>query len=108
MCYNFIMEFKEVEQTVLEVMSDYADRHNITIDKDFAVTKLFEEVGEYAQAVLIHQKKCRKKKLVPEEISKAELAKELADVVGLAMVNANLFDIDLEDAINRKWMQRKS
>ncbi len=101
------MEFKEVEQRVIKVMSDYSGRHDLTIDKDFAVIKLFEEVGEYAQAVLIHQKKCRKQKLVPEKESKAELAKELADVVGLAMVNANLFDIDLEDAINKKWVKRK-
>ena len=42
-----------------------------------------------------------------EDASKKELAKELADVVGLAILNAHLLDIDLEDAINTKWINKE-
>ena len=86
---------------------DYGERHNIKIDEDFALIKLFEETGEFAQAVLIYRKKCRTSKLVSEEISKKELGRELADVIGMAVVNAHLLNIDLEDAIDKKWINKE-
>jgi len=52
-------------------------------------------------------KKCQKSKRVPDDVSKKELAKELADVVGLAILNAHLLDIDLEDAIDKKWINKE-
>ncbi len=101
------MDFKLLQQKVIKTALDYGKRHNIKIDKDFAMIKLYEEVGEFSQAVLIHRKRCRKKKLISSELSKKELSKELADVVGLAIVNAYLLDIDLEDAIDRKWINKE-
>lgn len=101
------MDFKELQQVIIKNALDYGERHDITIDANFALTKLFEEVGELAQAVLIHQKKCRTKKLVPEDVSKKELGKELADVIGMTIVNAHLFGIDLEDAIDKKWIHKE-
>ena len=101
------MDFKELQQKVVKTALDYGIRHDLQIDKDFAIIKLFEEVGELAQAILIHEKKCRKSKIVPEDASKKELAKELADVVGLAILNAHLLDIDLEDAIDKKWINKE-
>ena len=41
-----------------------------------------------------------------EEIAKKDVAKELADVVGLVMVNAHLMGIDLEEAIVKKWIEK--
>ena len=84
----------------------YGKRNNIAIDKEFAIVKLYEEVGEFSQALLIHQKKSRPEKHVSEEISKNELAKELADVVCMVIVNAHLLGIDLEDAIDKKWINK--
>lgn len=86
---------------------EYGERHNIRIDEEFAMIKLFEEVGEFAQAVLIHKKKCRTVKVVDEAVSKKELGRELADVVGMAIVNADLLGIDLEDAIDKKWINKE-
>jgi len=34
------------------------------------------------------------------------LAGELADIVGLAIINANLLEIDLEKAIEDKWLSK--
>ena len=79
----------------------------MTIDEDFSLLKLYEEVGEFTQAVLIHRKKCRPEKYVSEEDSKQELAKELADVMGMVMVNAHLLGIDLMDAIDKKWINKE-
>ncbi len=101
------MDFKELQKRVVENAINYGQKYNVKIDEDFALLKLYEEVGELTQAVLIHRKKSRPEKHVPEEVSKKELAKELADVVGMAIVNAHLLGIDLEEAIDKKWINKE-
>ncbi len=100
------MTFQEMQKGVLEVAEKYGERFGITIDQDFAIMKLYEEVGEYAQAVLIHRKKSKPNKLRSEKDSKKLLAEELADIIGLAIMNADLFGIDLEKAVKEKWLER--
>lgn len=65
-----------------------------------------EEVGEFAKVVLIYKKKSRPEKHTSEEESKEMLASELADIVGLAIINANLLGIDLQKTIEEKWLSR--
>jgi NTP pyrophosphatase (non-canonical NTP hydrolase) len=101
------MEFKEIQEKVVDCAESYGERYNIKIDEDFALLKFYEEVGELAQAVLVHRKKCRTEKYLPEEESKKEVAKEMADVFGMLAVNAHLLGIDLEEAINKKWITRE-
>lgn len=101
------MKFKDIEKGVIQNAIRYGKEYNVEIDEDFALIKLYEEVGEFAQAVLIHRKKSRPEKHVAEDISKKELAKELADIVGMAMVNAHLLGIDLEEAIDKKWISKE-
>jgi NTP pyrophosphatase (non-canonical NTP hydrolase) len=100
------MEFKEIQEKVVANAKNYGKKYNVKIDEDFALLKLFEEVGEFSQSVLIHRKKCRPEKYISQEESKKELAKEMADVAGMLMVCANLLEIDLEDAINNKWINK--
>lgn len=101
------MDFKELQNKVVLNAMNYGKKYNVEIDEEFALLKLYEEVGELAQAVLIHKKKSRPEKFVSEEASKKELANELADIMGLLIVNAHLLRIDLEEAIERKWIKRK-
>jgi NTP pyrophosphatase (non-canonical NTP hydrolase) len=98
------MEFKELQNKVVRNALNYGKKYHVKIDEDFALLKLYEEVGELAQAVLIQS---RPEKHVSEKISKKELAKELADVIGMVIVNAHLLGIDLEEAINKKWIDRE-
>ena len=100
------MEFKEIQQKAMANARRYGKKHNVQIDENFAILKLYEEVGEFAQAVLIHNKKSRPEKFVDKEISKGMVAQELADIVGMCMVNAELLDIDLEKAIYDKWLYK--
>ncbi len=102
------MNFQELQQQIVENAMNYGKKYHVDIDQDFGLLKLYEEVGELTQAVLIHRKKSRPEKHVPEEISKKEIAKELADVVGMAIVTAHLFGIDLEEAINKKWIKKET
>jgi len=101
------MNFKILEQKVVKNAFDYGKRHHIKFDQEFSAIKLMEEVGEFAQALLIHQKKCRESKFVSKDLSKQELGKEIADVIGMAIVNAHLLGIDLEKAINEKWIDKR-
>ena len=102
------MDFKDLQKKVVQNALEYGRKYNVEIDEDFALLKLYEEVGELAQAVLIHKKKSRPEKHVPEEVSKEELAKELADIAGMVIVNAYLLGIDLEDAIDKKWINKEN
>lgn len=101
------MDFSTLQDGVIQNAVNYGKKFNVTIDEDFALLKLYEEVGEFAQAVLIHRKKSRPEKYVTEEVSKEAIARELADVVGMAIVNAHLLGIDLEKAIDKKWINKE-
>ena len=98
--------FAEFQREILKVAEEYGQRFDVKIDQDFTVLKLCEEIGDYAQAVLIHRKKSKPAKLVSREASKKQLANELADIVGLAIINASLFGVDLEEALKEKWLRQ--
>jgi len=101
------MEFTELQDKLIANLVRYGKNHNIKIDEDFALFKLFEEVGELSQAILIDRKKSRPIKHVSKKESKKQVAAELADIVGMTVVIAHLMDIDLEDALDKKWINRE-
>ena len=100
------MTFHELQQAIIRNANAYGERFHIKIDEDFALLKLYEEMGEFAQAVLIYRKKSRPEKFMPDEKAKELVAAELADVIGMALVNAKLLDIDLEAAFEKKWLKK--
>ena len=102
------MTFDEIRTGILEVAKIYGERFNVDIDQDFAILKLYEEVGEYAQAVLIHRKKSKPEKHTTENETQKRLGEELADIIGMAIVNAELFGIDIQKAIQEKWLSNIS
>ncbi len=100
------MDFKELEKKVIKNAERYCRECGIKLDEDFALLKLYEEVGELAQNILIHRKKCRKEKYLSKEKSKDELAKEMADILGMLIVVSYVLEIDMEEAIKKKWINR--
>ena len=100
------MEFKEVEKLVLKNVERYSKKYNVKIDDYFAILKLSEEVGELSQAFLVHKKKSRPSKFKSENESKENVAEELADVITVSIILANELDIDLEDALNKKCINK--
>ena len=100
------MKFKELQCKIVQNAMNYGEKYGVVIDENFAILKLYEEVGEFAQAILIHHKKSRPEKHLPEDVSKDALAKELADIVGMAVLNAHILGIDLDEAINKKWINK--
>ncbi|MBT3539474.1 hypothetical protein HOF40_02225 [Candidatus Parcubacteria bacterium] len=101
------MQFTELQNKLVQNLVRYGKKHKITIDEDFALFKLFEEVGELSEAILTDRKKSRPIKHVSKEESKKQVAAELADVLGMTVVIAHLMDIDLEDALDKKWINKE-
>lgn len=99
------MEFNELQEKIIKVEEKYGRWNKIDIDQEYALNKLYEEVGEFAQSWLIHRKKCRPSKIISELESKKMLAEELADIIGITIYNAHLLDINLEQAIEAKWFK---
>lgn len=99
------MDIQKLQKEIVQIMHIYAEKHEVEMDTDFGVKKLAEEFGEYVQATLIHQKKCKKEKRLSEAESKKLIAHELADIIGLALFNAHLFNIDVQQAMEEKWLQ---
>ena len=100
------MTFDELQSGILQVAAVYSERFKVKIDHEFAVLKLFGEIGEYAQAVIVHEKKSKPEKYISEEEAKKHLGEELADIIGMAIINADLFGIDIQEAIKEKWLKR--
>jgi NTP pyrophosphatase (non-canonical NTP hydrolase) len=101
------MDFQELRSRVLEHARAYSAKYGVVIDEDFALLKLCEEVGELAQAVLIARGRSRPDKVRPEAEAKAAVAYELADIVGMAIVAADLLGVDLEKAMALKWLRKE-
>lgn len=101
------MDFKELQEKVYDNALNYWKNYWVSIDEDFSLIKLYEEVWEFSQALLIHRKKSRPEKWLPQEESIKDVAHELADVVWMAIVNAKVLWIDLEKALREKWIKEK-
>jgi NTP pyrophosphatase (non-canonical NTP hydrolase) len=101
------MDFSELQEKIIANAERYSKKHDILINDDYAIHKLYEEVGEFSQAWLIHNRQCRESKYVEKEMSKKMISHELADIIGIAVVIANLQKINLEKAIDQKWINRE-
>lgn len=101
------MEIKELQKKVSEVFLNNLERDNIKASDDFLLLKLTEELGEFTQSYLIHKKRCRPAKHLSTQISKKELSKELSDILGVVLVIAEKLEIDVEEALVKKWITRE-
>lgn len=100
------MQQKLSEQTraVERISEAYAEKFDINRDDSWFMLKLQEEVGELTQAFLAITGGARPKGRSAEELAE-DFAAELSDVYCHTLLLANRFGIDLETAIQAKWMQ---
>ncbi|MFA5985781.1 MAG: MazG-like family protein [Parcubacteria group bacterium] len=100
------MDFSQMNEEIIATAQGYCDTYSIEPSKEFAVLKLYEEVGEFAQAFLIHERMSRPEKFMDEKDSRERMAQELADVVGMSLFVAHVLGIDMEKALQKKWTNR--
>ena len=80
----------------------YCALHGLERDQDWVMLKLLEEVGELTQVWNTMTGRGRDKGLSDADLKQA-LASEVADTLGMTLVFAHQHDIDLREAICRKW-----
>lgn len=97
------VHIRELSRHLEEVSALYARRHQIDRNDDWYMLKLNEEVGELTQAFLARAGQARDKGASPSELD-AAVRDELADVFAQVLLCARRFGVDIEQAVEQKWM----
>ena len=90
------MQTKDFQKKCVETVKKIDEKYEIKRDSYISFTQLMEEIGELAKD--INYPKLRNK-----EMNKDNLEGEFADVILQLAVLADLFDIDLEIAVEKKY-----
>jgi len=86
------MEVKELQKLSVEIVDKIDRKLNLSRDPQLTISQIVEELGELARVV--NSEKLRNKKP-----SKKELEDEIADVFLQLIKLADMFNIDLEEAV---------
>lgn len=97
------MELSALQRDVESVSKRYASEFDIERTDDWLVLKLTEEVGELTPAYLALSGRARDKGLSTDQMQ-AAFTDELADVLGNLLLIAERFGVNLDDAMQRKWL----
>ena len=101
------MKFKEIIDKVAVSSGAFAQGHDTENSRHSAALKLVQKSGEFAQAILIHDKKCRPEKYRTAEEAREKIAEKLEGIVVMAIINAHLYGINLEESIHNKWLKKE-
>lgn len=97
------MDIAALTGEVEEVSAFYAERHDIERTDDWFVLKLGEEVGELMQAYLARAGQTRDKGRSSSQLED-DFRDELADVLAQVLLISKRCDVDLDDAVAKKWL----
>ncbi|OGN44200.1 MAG: phosphoribosyl-ATP pyrophosphohydrolase [Caulobacterales bacterium RIFCSPHIGHO2_01_FULL_70_19] len=92
------MHLKTLQADVLRISDIYAREHSIDRDRDWALLKLQEELGELTAEHLRMSGRAR------GAADAGKLGDEAADVLGMLLIYCDRAGVDLEQAMQRKWL----
>ncbi|MBF0664658.1 MAG: phosphoribosyl-ATP pyrophosphohydrolase [Brevundimonas sp.] len=92
------MDLKALQADVLRISDIYAREHGIDRSGDWALLKLQEELGELTAEHLRMSGRAR------GAADAGKLGDEAADVLGMLLIYCDRAGIDLEQAMQRKWL----
>lgn len=93
-----VLRITELQADVLRISDIYATEHDIDRDRDWALLKLQEELGELTAEHLRMSGRAR------GAADASKLGDEAADVLGMLLIYCDSAGIDLEAAMQRKWL----
>ena len=93
------MNLKDLQADVLRISDIYAAEHDIDRDRDWALLKLQEELGELTAEHLRLTSRAR------GAADAQALADEAADVLGMLLIYCARAGVDLDQAMRRKWLK---
>ena len=94
-----VMDMKALQADVLRISDIYAAEHGIDRDRDWALLKLQEELGEMTAE---HLRLSQRARGAPDLLA---LSDEAADVLGMLLIYCARAGVDLEEAMRRKWLR---
>lgn len=93
---------RELMERFERASDDYARGFGIERDQDWFILKLQEELGELTQVWNRYTGRGRTGEQSNEDLHKA-LEDETADLLGHVLLLAHRYELDLEEAVRRKW-----
>lgn len=93
------MDLKALQADVLRISDIYAAEHGIDRDRDWAILKLQEELGELTAE---HLRLSSRARGTPDAQA---LGDEAADVLGMLLIYCARAGVDLDEAMRRKWLK---
>ena len=93
------MDLKGLQADVLRISDIYAAEHDIDRDRDWALLKLQEELGELTAE---HLRLTGRARGAPDAQA---LGDEAADVLGMLLIYCDRAGLDLDQAMQRKWLK---
>jgi NTP pyrophosphatase (non-canonical NTP hydrolase) len=93
------MTFSDLTASVLRISDIYAAEHDIDRDRDWALLKLQEELGELTAE---HLRLTGRARGTPDAQA---LGDEAADVLGMLLIYCAKAGVDLDRAMQRKWLK---
>jgi NTP pyrophosphatase (non-canonical NTP hydrolase) len=100
------MDVTKLATKLEQISIQYTDRYNIQRTPEWILLKLTEEVGELMQAYLKVTKQTRHAH--EEEFSRQALEDEMADVLGMTLIVAKEFNLDINAGLERKWLRHEA
>ena len=93
------MKLEDLQADVLRISDIYAAEHAIDRDRDWALLKLQEELGELTAE---HLRLSGRARGAPDAQA---LGDEAADVLGMLLIYCAQAGVDLDQAMRRKWLK---
>jgi NTP pyrophosphatase (non-canonical NTP hydrolase) len=93
------MDLRDLSASVLRISDIYAAEHDIDRDRDWALLKLQEELGELTAE---HLRLTGRARGAPDSQA---LGDEAADVLGMLLIYCARAGVDLDKAMQRKWLK---
>lgn len=98
------MQISEVAEILEPISRRYAEHNSIDRSSEWFMLKLQEEIGELTQAFIDLHGMGRDRGTTEEERQQA-LETEFADVLGQLMLFAKHHGIDVDRAMEQKWLK---
>jgi NTP pyrophosphatase (non-canonical NTP hydrolase) len=87
---------------IAEAGNRYAASLDVDPTDDWIILKTLEEAGELVQAFLRYSNRAHSRGRSAPELKRA-LDDEIADLLGISLLLAKRFNVDLLPALERKW-----
>lgn len=103
------MTLKELQKELVKTHRLFEKKYKMKASGKYTALKVMEELGEFIKVMLVCENEVTdlKKKKYDGKNIKDEMGEELADVFGWLIYLADIYNIDFEKELKKKWCNVK-